>query len=304
MSPIQPNDINDNEIRLIRPEETPTKKPVRRSLKRWLWLAVACVVALVVCVFVMLHLQRAADYRSAFEPEPVSAETAHLLRAWLSSFDTCNTGNADGSEPSGCAICDTIVNDIPIRVYLPLNATAHLEVGRSCISNPHTILAFQAADVRADNGKIVGAFVDGGKPVAWGLSKKGYCAIIDNHITVGMADNSPLFEEATEKNGYFFRQYPLVSEGIAQPSELRTQSIRRALCDLEDHICVIETQTKTSMHDFSQLLADISVSNAIYLIGGDAYGIAVDDSGTRYEMGALMDKPYKYMNYIYWSCEK
>lgn len=29
-----------------------------------------------------------------------------------------------------------------------------------------------------------------------------------------MEDNSPLFEAATEKGGYFFRQYPLVDNGV------------------------------------------------------------------------------------------
>ena len=50
--------------------------------------------------------------------------------------------------------------------------------------------------------------------MAWGLSKKGYVSIIEDKITVGVADNSPLFEEATEKGGYFFRQYPLVNNGV------------------------------------------------------------------------------------------
>lgn len=33
-------------------------------------------------------------------------------------------------------------------------------------------------------------------------------------MTVGVDDNSPLFEEATEKGGYFFRQFPLVDNAI------------------------------------------------------------------------------------------
>ena len=83
------------------------------------------------------------------------------------------------------------------------------------------IFAAQAADVRADNGGIVGAFVLKGEPKAWGLSKKGYCASINGQITIGMADNSPLFEQATEEGGYFFRQYPLVSNGEIVENELK-----------------------------------------------------------------------------------
>ena len=48
-------------------------------------------------------------------------------------------------------------------------------------------LTKQAADIRADNGKIVGAFVLKGDPLSWGLSKRGYCGIIDGKLTVGVA---------------------------------------------------------------------------------------------------------------------
>ena len=84
-----------------------------------------------------------------------------------------------------------------------------LIVGVLDIHDKSIILTTQAADFRADNGKISGAYVVKGKPLSWGLSKKGYSGIIDRKITVGVADNSPLFEEATEKGGFFLRQYPL-----------------------------------------------------------------------------------------------
>ena len=107
-------------------------------------------------------------------------------------------------------IRDTLINDIPLRIYIPHNAEMSLHIGRMNQQDTSVIYTAQAADVRADNGGIVGAFVLKGTPRAWGLSKKGFCASIDGVVTVGVAENSPLFEEATEKEGYFFRQYPLV----------------------------------------------------------------------------------------------
>lgn len=96
------------------------------------------------------------------------------------------------------------MDTIPLRIYLPLNATPHIEVGYQAVRDTaRYILFFQAADVRADNGKIVGAFVRQGKPLSWGLSKQGYCAIIEGEVTIGVAANSPLFEEATERGGDF-----------------------------------------------------------------------------------------------------
>ena len=106
------------------------------------------------------------------------------------------------------------IADIPIRMYIPHHAEMSLHLGRINRQDTTIVYVAQAADVRADNGGIVGAFVLCGEPKAWGLSKKGFCASIDGKVTVGVAANSPLFEQATERGGYFFRQYPLVDNGV------------------------------------------------------------------------------------------
>ena len=63
-------------------------------------------------------------------------------------------------------IRDTIVNDIPIRMYIPHHAEMTLHLGRISRQDTTIIYAAQAADVRADNGGIVGAFVLNGEPKA------------------------------------------------------------------------------------------------------------------------------------------
>ena len=143
----------------------------------------------------------------------------------------------------------------------------------------------KAADIRADNGGIVGAFVLAGEPLSWGLSKKGYCAVIGDTVTIGTADNSPLFERATETGGYFFRQYPLVSNGRLVENNPKGKSIRRAICDRQGEILMVGTLDTESFHDFSQALVDLGVDQAIYLVGASSYGWAVDGSGTRHEFG-------------------
>ena len=302
-------DINDNEIRIIGLQQEPSPRR-----KWWPWLVLALITLAIIITLIILSSKNEQEVTkddeikeencvteydaqgqridAVFEREETIVQNTYPLKGWICSYD---------NELSGCAIKDTMVNDVPIRIYLPLNATAALQVGTKCLTDKNTILAFQAADIRADNKKIVGAFVEKGKPLAWGLSKKGFCAIIDSVITIGVADNSPLFEEATEKGGYFFRQYPLVADGKLQYNELRTQSIRRALCDINKRVAVIETQDRTSMHDFSQLLVDIGVDNAIYLIGSEAYGMAIDTLGVKHTSGTYSSKTYKFINYIYWS---
>ena len=160
-----------------------------------------------------------------------------------------------------------------------------LHIGRMDKSDKSIIYAAQAADVRADNGGIVGAFVLRGEPKAWGLSKKGYCASINGKVTIGVAENTSLFEEATMNGGYFFRQYPLVKDGQVIDNEPKGKAIRRAICDRQGEIFMVETGSIESFHDFAQALADLGVDQAVYLVGSLAYGWAVDEAGAIYEFG-------------------
>ena len=193
------------------------------------------------------------------------------------------------------------INDILMDIYIPHGGKAELAIGMPAITDSTIILAAQAADIRADNGKIVGAFVLNGEPLSWGISKKGFSAVIDNKITVGVAENSPLFEEATEKGGYFFRQYPLVSEGRAIDNEPKGKSIRKALCDRKGEIMVIITANPESFHDFAQALADFGVDNAVYLVGsGFSYGFYRDGQGRATEFSKQEHRCQKFENYLIW----
>lgn len=286
-------DINDNEIRVI---GGGGKRP---PYPRIPWLFFAIVVAVIALVGLIVWWQwpespaEAPKEPSAFEQEQPIVQP-HPLSNWLLSLDTI--------KAVGTITKDLSVNDIPLRVYAPLNSTPHLEVGYSIADNrERSILFFQAADVRADNGKIVGAFVLHGKPLSWGLSKRGYCAIIDGEVTVGVADNSPLFEKATDSNGDFFRQYPLVNNGKLVENELKNKSIRRALCDIDSHIVVVETQSTESLHDFAQALVDLGTSNAIYLVGSSAMGWSMDADGNGTKMGLWDPRKIKNISFIVWT---
>lgn len=282
--------ISDNEIRVIGGAARQPKKPFP-----WLLVAISVAAAIAIGVIVWLHQPQESvkpDQPSVFEPEQPAAQP-HPLQEWLSSLDSITA--------VGTATTDLTVNDIPLRVYVPLNSTPHLEVGYTIADNrERAILFFQAADVRADNKKIVGAFVLHGKPLSWGLSKRGYCAIIDGQVTVGVADNSPLFEKATDLNGDFFRQYPLVDNGLLVKNELKTKSVRRALCEIEGRIAVIESQTTESLHDFAQALVDIGTANAIYLVGSNAMGWYQDLDGNGTKMGLWDPRAIKNISFIVW----
>ena len=280
-------DIQDTEIRVIGESSSSPKR-------KWGWMILAAVLVIgVIASIIAFSCARSQEEEGIFE-RSVHQAIPHPLRGWIQSLD---------SITDVCVITkDTTVNDIPMRLYVPLNMTPRLEVGYKCIDDTtHNMLLFQAADIRADNKKIVGAFVLRGKPLSWGLSKKGYCGIIGDQVTIGVADNSPLFEQATEVGGYFFRQYPLVSNGVLVENELKSQSTRRGLCELEGKVVVVETYTPESLHDFSQALVDIGTTNAIYLVGSAAIGWHRNFDGVGVASGQWEPRVFKNVSFIVWS---
>lgn len=292
-------DIHDDELRVIGQKRTPHSSEDIRHKKLWWWIAAAmliCGIIAAVFLFSGKKEDKSESEAVVFEPmiEPDDNPVAEEVLAPLGDYSDTTLTKAYTEH-----LRDTI-NDIPLDIYIPHNAVPELALGVPDIHDMSIILTTQAADIRADNGKIVGAFVLKGKPLSWGLSKKGYCGIIDGKLTVGVADNSPIFEEATEKGGYFFRQYPLVDNGVLVENEPKGKSIRKALCDRNGEIMVVMSQTPESFHDFAQALVDLKVDNAIYLVGSSSFGYFRD----RYDHLAIIYNKfrygYQYENFIVW----
>lgn len=294
------NDIQDDDFRIIGSSKG-TTVPAEQSKKKLRWYIIVPAVLLCIIIGLFLTFNRAEkpipEVEVVFDPVPVETVKPVEEKATPLGNYSDTTGKAYTEH-----LRDTI-NDIPLDIYIPHNAVPQLMVGVPDIYDKTIILTTQAADVRADNGKIVGAYVVKGKPLSWGLSKKGYCGIIDGKLTVGVADNSPLFEEATEKGGYFFRQYPLVDNGVLVENEPKGKSIRKALCDRNGEIMLVMTQTPESFHDFAQALVDMKVDNAIYTVGSTSYGYFRDKFDQFEQIYEKRRGGYKYENFIVWKAQ-
>lgn len=283
------DEIQDDELRVIgRPSGSEdTRKPCK-----WLWIvmAVAIVAAVVAATIICSRKPGPGN-----DPVVFDSSIKEKIEPLGNYADT--TGKAYTEH------LELTINDIPLDIYIPHNAKPSLAIGTPDIFDKNIVLVTQAADIRADNGKINGAYVLAGKPMAWGLSKKGYVGIIDDKITVGVADNSPLFEEATEKGGYFFRQYPLVDNGVLVENEPKGKAIRKAICDRAGEIIVVMSISPESFHDFAQALVDLQVDNAVYLVGSDSYGFFRDKYDHLTQICEKRREGYKYENYIKWTIE-
>ena len=295
------DNISDDEIRIISDKFAKDRKP--RRPYAWIALGVLLLGALVLWLFLRKPVKPPVEsppegYFEIWEPpEPSSVSEAPVLKP-LSHL------NNDLVKKDNCEVLDTVINDIPLQIFIPHRAKAMLHIGPVNPNDTSYIYVAQAADIRADNGKILGAFVLAGKPLAWGLSKKGYCAIIENNVTVGVSENSPLFEEATEKEGYFFRQYPLVNNGQLVENEPKNKALRRAICQRLDETFMVHSLSMESFHDFAQALVDLHVDNAVYLVGSTAYGWCINESRQKMEWGEpITGKIPKNTSYLIWKRE-
>lgn len=313
------NNIRDDEFRVIgrnaslahnspaEPSEQPKRKP------KWkIFILVIAVIAVIATVLAIVLSPSEENIRDTQFNESISEEPPVVFEPMEIPVQKPVEPEVikplgDYSDTTGLAYTEHLkdtINDIPLDIYIPHNAVPELMLGVPSLHDKSIVLTTQAADIRADNGKIVGAFVLKGEPLSWGLSKRGYCGIIDGELTVGVADNSPLFEEATETGGYFFRQYPLVDNGTLVENEPKGKSIRKALCDRNGEIMVVMSTTPESFHDFSQALIDIHVDNAIYLVGSTSFGYFRD----KYDHLAIIYNKFKYgyknENFIVWRVGK
>lgn len=289
--------IGDDELQVLGKPKQQDIADSGDNGNNWLWKVIAlvllCTTIVIICISrcdnKAANCVKAVDTLSQVEKEEVRVVEP---KKPLGSY-------SDNGEAYVEHIAKEI-NDIVLDIYIPHNAEPKLAVGRLDKNDSKILFAAQAADIRADNHKITGAYVLAGQPLCWGLSKKGYVSIIDGKIIIGVSENSPLFEEATEKNGYFFRQYPLVDNGVLVENEPKGKAVRKAVCSRGEETFVVFTTSKESMHDFAQALVDLGVDNAVYLVGSQSNAFMRERNGDYHRLNNKWRKEARYTNYIIW----
>lgn len=171
---------------------------------------------------------------------------------------------------SGVDCTAEVENDVYMHFFRLVDMSAELATDVSGYMDSTECIIVQAADIRQDNGQFVGDFVLNGKKMAAGKRKKGYCAIIDGEVSIGVSDDDEVMNRCIAQGGSFFRQYPLVVDGVMQKSTVKGKAIRRALAKKGGEFYIVETDERESIHNFAEALQDMGVTTAISLVGGDA----------------------------------
>lgn len=300
----KPQDINDDEIRIISSDRSARRGgddpkvsagSGRRRIVIALFIAVVIIAAAVVGMTV---LGRGDAEENPDNLELVTAEANNIADADKVAMQDSTINET--ADKGFVAISDTVVNHALLSIFRPVNAVPSLHVGTDVLGDSTAVLVVQAADVRSDNGGIVGAYVKGGELLSKGQAKSGFCAIIGGKLTIGVADSTPFLEQALETDGDFFRQYPLVVAKQIVENKPKGRALRKALAELNGEPVIVMSREKMSFHDFSQSLVDLGATNAIYLVGSSAYGFAIAADGKRTEFGSQQPGAPENTNYLVW----
>lgn len=195
------------------------------------------------------------------------------------------------------------VNGLKLRIVTPYNSVPSLEIGHECLSDTTSVCIVQAASIAIDkkgNSSVVGAMVKDGKPISWGRSKAGYCAIIEDSIHIGASKHTYLFEQATEKGGDFFRQFSLVENGKLSSMKNQDRYIRHALCVRNGKLSIAASIDSVVLNDFTRALIDADVVEAIMLEGGDPIFEHIDLDGKRHNHGVVDYPDSDAVSYLVW----
>lgn len=274
-------EIDDNEIRVI----GSTGGERRRRWPWYGWLAVGVLLAALVAVVVTVLLLQTPNKGEEVEPAMDKPSAPQSLSP---------------SAPQPLTLFDTVVDDVPLTIYrldgiLPDGPRAMLQVGMPDAEDTSLLLAVMAADVRADNGGIVGDFVVDGRQMARGEKKEGYCAIFGGVPVIGRGGEDAL-SRALDEKGSFFRQYVLVSDGVAMPPKPKGKNHRRALCVVGHTMLIVASADRESYHDFATALADLGVQEAIALVGSESLLMYRAEGGLLHSIGTAFEGA----NYMVW----
>lgn len=177
------------------------------------------------------------------------------------------------------------IGSVALNMYEIRGLKAELSFDEPDTTQTDVYLYSRCADY-GKHGKILGSMVQAGKLICDDNTRLGYCAMVGGNTVIGIARNEAVRDYAMENNGYFFRQFILVSNGeIPHVFHLHKKVERRALARMDDHIYYIESRHAETMWDFADAIRRYGFIDAIYITGGDQPSYYRTSDGERHLIG-------------------
>ena len=172
---------------------------------------------------------------------------------------------------------------VALDIYELHNVQAELSLVEPDTTDHSVLLYTRTADYTA-TGKYIGSLVVDGEEKRSDVSRLGYCAIEKGNMVIGISRFDDMQEHMIERDGSYFRQFMLVSNGeLPRRFYLHGKVERKALArTADDRLCVISTRHPETLWDFADALREYGYVDAIYLTGGNESGFYRAPDGTLY----------------------
>ena len=172
---------------------------------------------------------------------------------------------------------------VALDIYELHNVRAELSFQEPDTADHSVLLYTRTADYTS-TGKYIGSLVIDGEEKQSDVSRLGYCAIEKGNMVIGISRFDDMREHMIERDGSYFRQFVLVSNGeLPQRFSLHGKVERKAIArTADDRICVIATRHPETLWDFADALREYGYVDAVYLTGGNESGFYRASDGTAY----------------------
>lgn len=177
------------------------------------------------------------------------------------------------NESSAVVFKTDSVLGVALNIYELHNVKAELTLVEPDTADHSVLMYTRTADYTA-MGKYIGSLVVDGEQKRSDVSRLGYCAIAKGNMVIGISRFDDMLEHMVERDGSYFRQFMLVSNGeLPQRFFLHGKVERKALArTTDDRLCIIETPHPETLWDFADALREYGYVDAIYLTGGNESG--------------------------------
>ncbi|MCK9163335.1 MAG: hypothetical protein WCR29_00360 [Bacteroidales bacterium] len=159
---------------------------------------------------------------------------------------------------------------ITLIVYRPINSHAYFTTTRPDSNDTRIKISVAAAFTGKDLKSIMGKYIEKGN-MKWGYKSiaNGYVSIIDGKVSIQPINHSLKTSQtkAIRKRGYLFQQMLLVNDSIVMDCRIfgERETYRRALVIINNNPCIIESEQRLKINDFSASLVRMGIKTAICL---------------------------------------
>ncbi len=170
---------------------------------------------------------------------------------------------------------------VALNIYEMNNVKAELTLEEPDTADHNVLMYTRTADYTA-TGKYIGSLVIDGEEKQSDASRLGYCAIEGGNMVIGISRFDSMKEHMVDRDGSYFRQFMLVSNGeLPKRFYLHGKVERKALArTTDDRLHIVETRHPETLWDFADALREYGYVDAIYLTGGNESGFYRSPDGT------------------------